>query len=63
MKPMRTKRSGLAAAILEDKIYILGGRIGDGYTNTMEAYYQEEGQWKMKAPMKEARAHFCVRAR
>lgn len=62
-QPMLHKRTGLAAAVLNDKIYVVGGRIGIKYTKTMEAYSLENAEWEAKAPMKEARAHFCVSLR
>lgn len=57
---MSDKRSGLAAAVIDDKIYVLGGKIDNDYTNTMEAYALDDETWESKACMKEARAHFCV---
>ena len=60
---MLNKRTGLAAAVLNDKIYIIGGRIDMKYTKTMEAYSLEDAEWEKKASMKEARAHFCVSVR
>ena len=60
---MSSKRAGLAAAFLNDKIYVLGGRNGSLYMNTMEAYSLDDEEWETKASMKEAKAHFCVRIR
>lgn len=63
---MLYKRTGLAAAVLNEKIFVIGGIINEyekndnEYTNTMEVYSLEDAEWKPKASMKEARAHFCV---
>lgn len=60
---MPSKRNGLAAAALNHEIYILGGKINDNYTNTMEAYDPGAKKWEKKASMKKTRANFCVSAK
>lgn len=62
VQPMPSKRTGLAAEVLNDKIYILGGKVNEVYTNTMEAYDVDTREWETKASMKETRANFCVSA-
>jgi N-acetylneuraminic acid mutarotase len=52
-KPMNTPRAQLEANVVDDKIFLMGGRTGgQGSTVTLnEAYYPISESWSEKAPM------------
>lgn len=61
--PMTTARTGHGAVLLQNKIYVVGGKTGTGtgtYHKTVEAYDFENNIWTAKAPMKNAKASFGV---
>jgi N-acetylneuraminic acid mutarotase len=57
--PMHMARSGLGVAVVNGKIYAIGGSSG-GFVNTNEEYDPETDTWTLKAPMPTARANFRV---
>nr|7ON6_A Chain A, SAKe6AE [synthetic construct] len=58
--PMKTRRSGVGVAVLDGRIYAVGGYDGspDGHThlNSVEAYDPETDTWSLVAPMKTRRS-------
>ncbi len=52
-KPMPTNRSQLSANVVNDKIYLIGGRTGGQYStvNLNEVYDPETDSWTTKAPI------------
>jgi Kelch motif. len=53
---MPTARAWLAAAVVNDKIYVIGGHDHTGYLSTNEAYNPSTDSWTTKTPMPTARA-------
>jgi N-acetylneuraminic acid mutarotase len=53
--PVPTPRSGIAAAILEAKIFVFGGEAPSGTFNQVEAYDPAADTWSTHAPMPTAR--------
>lgn len=58
---MTVARTGYGVALLQDKIYVVGGKIENTYDRTMEAYDLENDRWIPKASMKNPNAFFGVR--
>ncbi len=59
--PMQEARGGLGAAVVNGKIYALGGYSGSGsYLNTNEEYNPETDTWALRAPMPTPMAFFGV---
>ena len=55
--PMPTARYALAAAVVNDKIYAIGGRSDNGaFLSTNEEYDPSTNTWTTKAPMPTAKA-------
>jgi len=50
-----TSRSGITAAVVEDKIYVFGGEGAVGTFNENEAYDPENDAWQRMEPMPTAR--------
>lgn len=56
---MGTARSEMPAAVLEDRIYVLGG-LGDGVSSVVERYDPMTDRWDEVAPLPEARHHLMA---
>jgi hypothetical protein len=50
-----TARSGIAAGVIDDRIYVLGGESGEGTFATNEMYLPDVDKWYAMAPMPTAR--------
>lgn len=61
MEPMPTARSGLGVAVVDGKIYAIGGYNGS-YLNVNEMYDPETDTWTTKQPLLTARAWFAIAA-
>ncbi|KDQ71564.1 Kelch-like ECH-associated protein 1 [Zootermopsis nevadensis] len=60
---MNTERHSTSAAVLNDKIYVAGGRDGKNkkYLNSVEVYDPDTNRWTFVAPMHYRRTvHSCV---
>jgi N-acetylneuraminic acid mutarotase len=53
--PMPTARSGIAAAVLEGRIFVFGGEAPSGTFNQAEAYDAKSNGWSRYARMPTAR--------
>ena len=53
--PMPTARSGIAAAVVGNRIYVFGGEEPDKTFDNTEAYEPEKDRWLKLAPMPTAR--------
>jgi N-acetylneuraminic acid mutarotase len=58
--PMPTARSGIAAAVLGNKLYVIGGAEPGGVVNTVQAYDPVKNIWITKASMPTARAQLAA---
>jgi N-acetylneuraminic acid mutarotase len=59
MEPMPTARTGLGVAVVNEKIYAIGG-YGDGYLNVNEEYDPATNTWTTREPMPTPRASFGI---
>ena len=59
MEPMPTARTGLGVAVVNEKIYAIGG-YGDGYLNINEEYDPATNTWTTREPMPTPRASFGI---
>jgi N-acetylneuraminic acid mutarotase len=50
-KPMPTAREGCAAAVLNGKLYVLGGHAGTNILSTVESYDPVTDEWADEPPM------------
>ena len=57
---MPTARSELAAAVLDEKIYVAGGMGHFGGITAFEAYDPSSDQWAELAPLPERRHHLAL---
>ncbi|XP_021939695.1 kelch-like protein 10 [Zootermopsis nevadensis] len=58
---MNRERYKGSAAVLNDKIYVAGGRDGKNYLNSVEVYDPDTDRWTFVTPMLSGRRHFsCV---
>jgi N-acetylneuraminic acid mutarotase len=63
---MPTARSGFAIAVYQNKIYCIGGTVGDsdnlvsGFTGVNEVYDPAKNTWETKASMPTPRADLCA---
>ncbi|MBK8656979.1 MAG: hypothetical protein IPN20_24445 [Haliscomenobacter sp.] len=55
---MPTARGSAASAVVEGKLYVIGGITSTGLVKKMEMYDPETNQWTEKASMPIARAGF-----
>jgi N-acetylneuraminic acid mutarotase len=61
--PLPTPRSEVASAVLDGKIYIVGGFVASGQSsNIVEVYDPATDRWERKAPLPEARDHAMAAA-
>jgi N-acetylneuraminic acid mutarotase len=58
--PMPTARGGLGVAVLNGKIYAIGGLSGDLTVNNNEEYDPVTNQWSTKVPMPAARTGCAI---
>ena len=65
--PLNMARSGLSVAIIENKLYAIGGHLpgnhgpeNNGYLNSVECYNPESRKWTFVASMKHARRYVAV---
>jgi N-acetylneuraminic acid mutarotase len=58
--PMHVARSGLGVAVVDGKIYAVGGASGNGFVQTNEEYDPATNTWTVKAPMPTARSAFGI---
>ena len=54
--PMPTPRSGFAIAVYQNKIYVIGGTVGNGYVGNNEVFDPISNTWETKASMPTPRA-------
>jgi N-acetylneuraminic acid mutarotase len=59
LEPMPTARSGLGVAVVDGKIYAIGG-WNDGYLSTNEMYDPETDTWTTRQSMPTARCYFAI---
>lgn len=57
---MHMCRSNHGVAVLNGKIYALGGYNGESYMKNVEVYCRKSNQWKMATPMLERRSIFTT---
>jgi N-acetylneuraminic acid mutarotase len=61
--PLPTPRSEVASAVLDGKIYVIGGFVASGQTsNVLEVYDPVTDRWERRAPMPQARDHAMAAA-
>jgi N-acetylneuraminic acid mutarotase len=60
LEPMPTARSGLGVAVVDGKIYAIGGQKGDEVLNVTEEYDPVTNQWTSKTSMPTARSDFGI---
>jgi N-acetylneuraminic acid mutarotase len=60
MAPMPTSRGGLGVAVVNGKIYAIGGVDDDGQLAVNEEYDPDKNTWRERAPMPTARSGFAV---
>jgi hypothetical protein len=58
--PMRTVRGGLGVAVVNDKIYAIGGSNNDTQLGVTEEYNPVTDTWTTKAPMPTPRSGFAI---
>ena len=57
---MPTPRSGFAIAVYQNKIYVIGGTVGNGYVGNNEVYDPVSNTWETKTSMPTPRADLCA---
>jgi N-acetylneuraminic acid mutarotase len=60
LEPMPTARSGLGVAVVDGKIYVIGGFNGSNYLGTNEMYDPAIDTWTTKQSMPTARLEFAI---
>ena len=70
LAPLQQARGGLGVAVVDGKIYAIGGStargpyrpdtFAGGYVGTNEMYDPETNTWTSKTPMPTPRAHFAI---
>jgi N-acetylneuraminic acid mutarotase len=58
--PMPTARAGLGVAVVNGKIYAIGGLDNNTYLGVNEEYDPDTNSWTTKAPMPTARSGFAI---
>ena len=58
--PMQVARSSLGVAVVNDKIYAIGGTTENGVVNTNEEYNPVSDTWTYKKPMPTPRENFAI---
>ena len=59
-EPMPTARTGIGVAVVNGKIYAIGGANQEGFSATTEEYDPATNTWTFKAPMPTARSAFGI---
>jgi len=59
-EPMPRARSGIGVAVVNGKIYAIGGQNGEGVLNTTEKYDPVTNEWTTKTSMPTARSDFGI---
>ena len=57
-KPIHS--SGLAAVVVRDRIYCLGGYDGRSFLSTVESFDPRTGEWHAESPMPSSRSAFAA---
>ena len=57
---MHEARSGVGTAVMNGKIYVIGGTNQEGFRATNEEYDPETNTWTFEAPMPTARSAFGI---
>ena len=60
LTPMPTARGGLGVAVVDDKIYAIGGLSGDAPLGNNEQYDPVANAWTAESPMPTARSGFAI---
>lgn len=60
LPPTPTARTEAAVAILDQKIYVIGGFSPQGVTGLVEVYDLTTGEWYEGAPLPEPRHHAAI---
>ena len=60
MAPMATARQEHAVAVLDGKLYAVGGCAGNGHLSSVERYDPAANAWEAVAPMAETRYKLAV---
>ena len=60
LAPMPTPREGLGLAVVNNKIYAIGGKIGDTVLDTNEMYNPSTNTWTTLTPIPTPRANFAI---
>jgi len=60
--PMPTARAGLGVAVVNGKIYAIGGLNNNSYLSTNEEYDPVTDKWTTRTPMPTARSGFAIAA-
>jgi N-acetylneuraminic acid mutarotase len=60
LEPMSTARSGLGVAVVDGKIYAMGGYVNSSFSNLNEMYDPKTDTWVTKTPMPTARHAFAI---
>ena len=60
--PMNVRRSALGAAVMDGKIYVVGGYDGNSSLNSVECFDPDTNQWKFVASMSTMRSATGVTA-
>jgi N-acetylneuraminic acid mutarotase len=60
LAPMPTARAGLGVAVVNGKIYAIGGLNNNTYLSVNEEYDPSTNSWTTKAPMPTARSGFAI---
>ena len=62
LKPLPRPLSGYALAVLEERVYVFGGKDDRGYTNSTFIYDPEENEWQEGRPTPTRRAFAAAAA-
>jgi len=60
MEPMPTARAGIGVAVVDEKIYAIGGHYWSNYLGTNEMYDPATNTWTTKTPMPTPRTYFGI---
>ena len=61
-KPAPVERSEVAAAALDDRVYVIGGFLKDGIADLVEEYDPADDRWREKAPLPRPLHHTAAAA-
>jgi N-acetylneuraminic acid mutarotase len=60
LEPMPTARAGIGVAVVDEKIYVIGGHNWSGSLGTNEMYDPSTNSWTTKTSMPTPRTHFGI---